>query len=288
MALSEKFTAQELDDFVAANPELKDVVNSSKTAQERRRAVRDGIDTDVATLTGLSKAGEEKTHEFVKRALSHYKTASDQAGTQLTERQQKITELERQLAQGAGDATLKAQYEALVAKETDYKTQVSTLQTKLFEKDVLLDVREGLRELRYDPTVKESVRKVMVDTATASIVGMAKLQKNADGTEQVVYVREGKTILGTDGKTPADATHILRELLTDVLDTGHQGQGGGAGRDEKGKLDDKGNVVVPDARPAEVTTKAGVMQWLVGLGVKQNTPEFDAAYTKHSQGLKLQ
>jgi hypothetical protein len=286
MALTEKFTTQELDDFITANPDMAEVINNSKPAKERRGGIRTGIDTDVAAETGLTKAGDEKTHDFVKRALKHYKTASEQAGTQLTERQQKITDLERQLAQGAGDATLKAQYEALVAKETEYKTQVTTLQTQLFEKDVLLDVRDGLRELRYDPTVKDSVRKVLVDNATKTIVGMAKLQKNADSTEQVVYVRDGKTVLDDKGQ-PADAAYILGDMLKDVLDNGHQGQGGGAGKDGKPVLDDKGNVKVPDARPADVTTKSGVMEWLLSLGVKQGTPAFDAAYTTHSQGLKL-
>lgn len=287
MALTEKFTAEELDAFVTANPEMKDIVNGSKTAQDRRRAVRDGIDTDVSTLSGLTKAGDEKTHDFVKRAIGHFKTNSEQAATQLTERQQKIAELERQLAQGAGDATLKAQYEALQGKETELKTQVSMLQSQLFEKDVLLDVREGLRDLRYDPTVKESVRKVLVDNATRSIVGMAKLQQNADKTEQVVYVENGKTKLNGNGQ-PADAAYILAEMLKDILDTGHQGQGGGAGKGGKPALDDKGNVKVPDTRPADVKTKTGVMQWLIGLGVKQNTPEFDAAYGAHTQGLPLQ
>jgi hypothetical protein len=47
-------------------------------------------------------------------------------------------------------------------------------------------------------------------------------------------------------------------------------------------------VKVPDARPATVTTKSGVIQWLLSLGVKQGTTEFDTAYGKHAQGLPLQ
>jgi hypothetical protein len=293
MALTDNTTT--LEEFTAAhgaNPALKDVaiefvktlgltpysqteldtVLGSKIG-EKTGAIHSAYDKDIFEVTGLQKPGEKKTYEFLKEVLGNNKT--------------EIASLKQQLAQGAGDATLKAQYEALQQQETQLKQDLETARTENFQKDVKLDVRDGLRELKFDATVKESVRNVLVNNATDRIIAMAKVQKNADDTTQIVYVENGKTKLN-DQNQPADAAYILSEMLKDVLDTGHQGQGAGAGRDDKRPpLDDKGNVKVPDARPANVTTKTDVMQWLIGLGVKQGTPEFDAAYGKHSQGLKL-
>ena len=300
MALTDNaLTVEEFEVAYAANPALKDVaLNIAKklgytpyTAAEFETALGTkigektselytGLDNDIFSASGIAKEGTEKTYDYAKRVIGGLKTAP-------TTLQQKITALEQQIAQGSGDATLKAQLEALQTKEGEYQQKLTAAEAKLFEKDVKLDVREGLRDLKFDTSVKDSVRKVLVDNATAQIVAMAKVQKNADTTEQIVYVRDGKTIL-TDKDVPADAAYILADMLKDVLDTGHQGAGGGAGRDDKKpELDDKGNVKVPDTRPATVTTKSGVMQWLIGLGVKQGTTEFDTAYGKHSQGLPL-
>ncbi len=298
MAISDKtFEAAELDEALAANPALKDhVIASVKklgytpyTQVEYDTALNTaigaktselytGLDNDIFSTSGVAKDGAEKTYDYAKRVIGGLKSAP-------TTLQTKITDLERQIAQGSGDATLKAQLEALQGKQTEYQEKLTAAETKLFQKDVMLDVREGQRELKYDPTVKDSVRKILVDDATAKIVAMAKVQQNADGTTQIVYVKEGKTILGADGKTPADAAFILKDSLKDVLDAGHKGAGGGA--DEKPPVDDKGNVTVPEARPADVKSKDGVNTWLLGLGVKKGTKEFDDAYRTHAQGLPL-
>jgi hypothetical protein len=285
MPIAEKFTADELDEFVTANPDMKEVINGSKVAKEKYKSIYDGLDTDLNTASGLQKAGDEKTYAFAKRVVGHYKTAAEQAATQLTERQQTIADLQQKIANGSGDATLKARLEALEAKEQEYQTKLTAAETKLFQQGVEHGLDRGLLGLKFDPTVKESVRKVLINNAKAQIVAMAKVQENADKSTQIVYVKDGKTILGADGKTPADAAYIVADMLKDVLDAGHKGAGGGA--DEKPPVDDKGNVKVPEQRPADVKTKDAVNTWLLGLGVKKGTKEFDDAYRTHAQGLPL-
>lgn len=300
MALTDNtFTEDEFKAAVAANPALRDVAIASvrhlgvtpytqaefdaalgTKIGEKTSELYTGLDNDIFAASGVAKEGTEKTYDYAKRVIGGLKTAP-------TTLQTKIAELERVIATGSGDATMKAQLEALQGKEAEYQQQLTDAQTKLFQKDVLLDVREGLRELKYDPTVKESVRKVLVDNASATIVGMAKTQKNADTSEQIVYVKDGKTLL-TDKNVPADAAYILRDMLKDVLDAGHKGAGGGAGgAGDPPVHDDKGNVQVPATRPATVKTRGDVNDWLLGLGVKKNTKEFDDAYRTHSQGLPL-
>lgn len=246
---------------------------------EKISEVHTAYDKDIFEATGLTKEGTEKSYDYMKRGFGTLKSVA-------TPLQTKIAELERQIAQGSGDATLKAQLEALQTKEAENEKKLTEAETRLFQKDVMLDVRDGQRELKYDPTVKESVRKILVDDATAKIVAMAKVQQNADGTTQIVYVKDGKTILGADAKTPADAAFILKESLKDVLDAGHSGKGGGAGSDDpEPKVDASGNVTPPATRPAEVKTRTAVREWLLKCGLKNNTKEFDTAYATHSAGL---
>lgn len=283
MPIAEKFTADELDEFVTANPDMKEVINGSKVAKEKYKSIYDGLDTDLNTASGLQKAGDEKTYAFAKRVVGHYKTAAEQAATQLTERQQTIADLQQKIANGSGDATLKARLEALETKEQEYQMKLTAAETKLFQQGVEHSLDRGLLSLKFDPTVKDSVREVLISNAKAQIVAMAKVQENADKSTQIVYVKDGKTILGADGKTPADAAYIVADMLKDVLDAGHKGAGGGA--DEKPPIDDKGNVKVPEQRPVDVKTKQGVNDWLLSLGVKKNTKEFDDAYRTHTQGL---
>lgn len=298
MALTDNtFTEDEFKAAVAANPALRDVAIASvrhlgvtpytqaefeaalgTKIGEKTSELYTGLDNDIFGASGIAKEGTEKTYDYAKRVIGGLKTAP-------TTLQTKIAELERVIATGSGDATMKAQLEALQAKETEYQTKLTDAEEKLFKKDVMLDVRDGQRELKYDPTVKESVRKVLVDNATATIISMAKVQKNADGSEQIVYVENGKTKL--NGNVPADAAYLLKDMLKDVLDTGHQGKGGGAGDAGDPPVDANGNVQVPATRPATVKTKADVNDWLLGLGVKKNTKEFDDAYRTHSTGLPL-
>jgi hypothetical protein len=298
MALTDNtFTEDEFKAAVAANPALRDVAIASvrhlgvtpytpaefeaalgTKIGEKTSELYTGLDNDIFSASGVAKEGTEKTYDYAKRVIGGLKTAP-------TALQTKIAELERVIATGSGDATMKAQLEALQTKETEYQSKLTEAEEKLFKKDVMLDVRDGQRELKYDPTVKESVRKVLVDNATATIIGMAKVQKNADGSEQIVYVENGKTKL--NGNVPADAAFLLKDMLKDVLDTGHQGKGGGAGDAGDPPVDDKGNVQVPATRPATVKSRADVNDWLLGLGVKKGTKEFDDAYRTHSTGLPL-
>ncbi|TPG66074.1 hypothetical protein EAH73_11940 [Hymenobacter nivis] len=298
MAISDKtFEAAELDDALTANPALKEHVLASikklgytpyTTTEfdaaigtkigEKTSELYTGLDNDIFSASGIAKEGTEKTYDYAKRVIGGLKSAP-------TALQTEIADLKRTIANGSGDATMKAQLEALQTKEAETAQKLEDAGTKLFQKDVLLDVREGLRDLKYDPNVKESVRKVLVDSATAAIVGRAKVQKNADNTEQIVYVQEGKTML-TDKNVPADAAYILRDMLKDVLDAGHQGAGGGAGRDDKApEVDASGNVKAPTARPADKKTRDAVRLWLLELGLKQGTAAFSEAYATHSKGL---
>ena len=296
MAITDNtFTPEELTAAVAANPALQahlvGAVKSAnyvvRTADEetsfigtKTKEIYDGLDKDLFDASGIAKEPTEKTYDFGKRVVKTLKEAT-------TPLQTKITELETAIANGNGDATMRAQLEQLQQKEQTWQQEQQKLQQQLQEKDVRLAIREGLRDLKYDASVKDSIRKTMVDAATSRLMSLARIQKNADDSETVVFVRDGKTLLNKDGQ-PADAAYLLGEELKDVLDNGQQGQGGGAGPQggTGGQGGSKGGTL-PAARPATVNTQRKVIDWLKEHALVPNTKEYDEAFDKFSEGLPI-
>lgn len=300
MAITDNtFTPEEVDAAVAANPALKEhLVGAVKklgytpyTSQEYEKAIGDktkeiydGLDRDIFDTSGIAKNPTEKTYDFAKRVIGGLKTSVTEATTPL---QQKILDLEKQIKDGNGNETLKAQLEALQKKEETYQNDIKDRDTKLFQKDVMLDIRDGMREVKLNTALPKSILDLAVDHATKSIVGMAAAQKNADGTESVVYIRDGKVALNKDNQ-PATASDLLSDLLKDVVETGQQGAGGGAGQGGTGGTG-TGNKAkaLPATLPSTVKTVGQLMDFLKEYGLAEGSTEYDAAYDKFSGGLSL-
>ncbi|WP_426491077.1 hypothetical protein [Hymenobacter sp. 102] len=297
MAITDNtFTPEELTAAVAANPALQahlvGAVKTSghivRTADEenafigtKTKEIHDRYDQDVFDTSGIARNPTEKSYDYTKRVIGGLKTSVTEATTPL---QTKIAELEKQIKDGNGNETLVTQLEALQAKETKYQEQLTEKDTALFQKDVKLDIRDGIRNIKFDPTVKESVVKVLVDNATTAIINMAKQQQNADGSTSVVYIRDGKTLLN-DKNQPADAAYILADMLKDVVDAGHQGTGGGAGPSGNPPANRPGTV--PNSIPATVKNQSQLIIHLKELGLKEGSKEFDDAFDKFSANLPL-
>jgi len=292
------FTLEEIDAAVATNPQLKDHLVGSikklgytpytqpeyeaavgKVIGEKTKEIYDNFDRDIAEATGFKKEGTEKTYDFNKRVLATLKKDA-------TDRQTKIADLEKSIAEGSGNATMQAQLADLQKKEADYQKTITDKDTQLFQKDVKLDIRDGLRDLTFDPSVKDSVKKVMINNATDQILAMATTEKDAAGKESIRYVRNGEVVLHKG--QPATAADLLTEQLADLLDAGHQGQGGGSkGDPTPPRVGPDGKVIVPAARPATLKNQGDVLDWLIKLGVPQNTDEFDKAFDTHAKGLPM-
>ena len=292
MAITDNtFTPEEVDAAVAANPALKEHLVGAVTklgykpytTQEYEKAIGDktkeiydGLDKDIFDTSGIAKNPTEKTYDFAKRVIGGLKTSVTEATTPL---QTKIADLEKQIKDGNGNETLKAQLEALQKKEEAYQNDIKDRDTKLFQKDVMLDIRDGMREVKLNIALPKSILDLAVDHATKSIVGMAAAQKNADGTESVVYIRDGKVALNKDNQ-PATASDLLADLLKDVVDAGQGGAGGGAGGQggAGGAGGQGGRKATPTSLPATVKTQAQLMDYLKEFGLADGTDEYDKAW----------
>ena len=298
MALTDNtFTVEEFQAAVAANPALKDVAVASVkhlgltpyTQQEYQTAVTTEVDKQIGTkigevhtaydkdileLTGETKVGTEKTYDYLKRAV----------GGALTARQTKIADLEKAIADGSTDPTLKAQLLELQTKAADWKQKEKTYGTTLFEKDVLLDLRLGQVGIKLNDALPMSLQALALENAEKKVLGMAK-QQTVEGVTSIVYMKNGVVAL-KDG-VAATAGDLLREELKDVLDQGQGGAGGGAGGGQGGAGGKGGKVNVPDTLPATVKSQSQLIDYLLQLGVADGTDEFDAAFDKLSKGLPI-
>lgn len=298
MALTDNtFTVEEFQAAVAANPALKDVAVASVkhlgltpySQQEFQTAltgevdkqigakineVHTAYDKDILELTGETKGGTEKTYDYLKRAV----------GGVLTARQTKIGDLEKAIADGSTDPTLKAQLADLQTKEAAWKEKEKTYGTTLFEKDVLLDLRLGQVGIKLNEALPKSLQALALENAEKKVLGMAKAQ-TVDGVTSIVYMKNGQVAL-TNG-VASTAGDLLREELKDVLDAGQQGQGGGAGGGQGGGGGKGGKVTVPDMLPADVKNQSQLIDYLLKLGVPNESDEFDAAFEKLSKGLPI-
>jgi hypothetical protein len=291
------FTAEEFQAAYAKNPALKDVAIASVkhlgltpySQQEYQTAVgaevdkqigakisevHSAYDKDILELTGETKGGTEKSYEYLKRAV----------GGVLTTRQTKIADLEKAIAEGSTDPTLKAQLADLQTKEAAWKEKEKTYGTTLFEKDVLLDLRLGQVGIKLNEALPKSLQQLALENAEKKVLGMAKAQ-TVEGKTSIVYMKNGEVVL-KDG-VAATAGDLLREELKDVLDQGQGGAGGGAGGGQGGGGGKGGKVTVPDALPATVKTQSQLIDYLLQLGVADGTDDFDAAFDKLSKGLPI-
>ena len=300
MALTDNtFTVEEFQAAVAANPALKDVAVASvkhlgltpysqtefqtalttevdKQIGAKIGEVHTAYDKDILELTGEAKGGTEKTYDYLKRAV----------GGALTSRQTKIADLEKAIADGNVDPTLKAQLAELQQKESAWKEKEKTYGTTLFEKDVLLDLRLGQVGLKLNDALPKSLQALALENAEKKVLAMAK-QQTVDGVTSIVYMKNG-TVALKDG-VAATAGDLLREELKDVLDNGQQGQGGGAGGNggAGGTGGKGGKITVPDAVPIDVKNQGQLIDYLLKLGLADGTDEFDAAFDKLSKGLPM-
>lgn len=300
MAITDNaFTAAEVQAAVTANPALlaelktglqplghhaisKDdyttFLETERTniASAKTKEIYDKLDADVLSVSGLAKATpDEKTYDYVKRVLGDYKTNGTTAAD-------KIKALEKQIADGNGDAAMKAQLEALKSEVNDYKTKKEPeWQQKLFAKDVEVQFQLGLRDVKLKADIPESLQKLAMDNAKAQLVTMAK----ADANGRLYFVdKDGKAIL--DGVNPASASFVLATLIPDLIDTGKQQPGGGS-QPPAGPATQTG-VKNADGKDIEIPGNIGSLQelheFLCSQGLSQNSKEFKELYGKYSVG----
>lgn len=292
MAITDNsFTAAEIGAALTANPALLKEVQTAFTPLghhaiakdeynaflERERGTLAGgitskiynqIDEDVKAVSGVDKTDpQEKTYDYLKRAISHLKGGSDTL-------QKEISDLKEKIAKGDGNQALKDQLAALQAQSKKFQEEVEPgYKQQLFKKDVQLQYELGMRGIKLKSDVPESIMKPFLKTIQEQLITMSK----ADANGNIYYVdKDGKAIL--DGVNPASSEYVLKSLLGDLVDTGKQQSGGGSQQPTGGR---KSGVKNADGVEIEVPDNLGSQEELTDYLLKQGL----ASHTKEHVDL---
>lgn len=209
-------------------------------------ALHGQYDADILSITGVAKTDGEKSYDYLKRVLNDNKTKIDSSKTlaaQLKTSQDKVTELEKKIADGAADEQVKQQLK-------DARHQVTQLQTQLTQKTTELDTAKKDYEqkekdlqvgfaftsatagLKFKADVSEPVKKILLAAAKDEILAKGTpdfIDDGQGGKKLVLRDAAGNTLNNPKNNlNPYTLEELVMETsLKDVIDTGKQQPGGG-------------------------------------------------------------
>lgn len=209
-------------------------------------ALHGQYDSDILSISGISKTDGEKTYDYLKRVLNDYKTKLDGTKTlsaQLEAQKKKVTELETKLAAGGSDEAIKQQLK-------DARHQVTQLQTQLTAKTGELDKAKKDYEqkekdlqvgfaftnatagIKFKADVSEPVKKILLAAAKDEILAKGTpdfIDDGNGGKKLVLRDAAGNTLNNPKNNlNPYTIEELVMETsLKDVIDTGKQQPGGG-------------------------------------------------------------
>lgn len=255
-----------------------------------------GLDTDIATASGIEKNGAEKTYDFAKRVIGELKTQAGTA-TELTKQVADLTKekarLEKVIADGGGDAETKKQLTqakadlASITKSfTDLQTQYDNAKTEhekaIFGMRLDGELEKSVGGLKFKAGLPEAVTSVIMANAKEKIKGMApEYIDDGKGGKILAFKDATGAIMRNpaNGLNPFTASELLTKELSDmgVLETGKKtsgaGSNGGQGGGDETIIDLTGAKTQNDAD--DIITKA-----LLAQGLTKGSAAFQEAKTK--------
>lgn len=150
-------------------------------------ALHGQYDTDIFSITGIKKNDGEKSYDYAKRVLNEYKTkagSTQDLQQKLDAANKKVTDLEKKIESGEGDAALRQQLK-------DTKAQVSQLQSQLQTKETEFNTKK--KEL------EDNIKNVHIDYAFQAAVSGLKFKSGITDNVQNVLLKSAKTEVLTKG-----------------------------------------------------------------------------------------
>lgn len=211
-------------------------------------ALHGQYDNDILSISGIAKNSGEKTYDYLKRVLTSNKQSLETLAStkqELATAKAKVTSLEKKIAEGAQDETLKQQLKDAKTQVTQLQTQITTkqkefdaekqkLQQQLQSTHIDYAFAEATSGLKFKAGITEGVQKTLLNAAKAEVLskGTPEFQKNADGTSTLVFRGADGNILNNakNNLNPYTFSELIMETsIKDVIDTGRTQPGGGTG-----------------------------------------------------------
>ncbi len=203
------------------------------------------LDEKIASALGVAHNGNEKTTDFLQRAVQEYTSKFadyDTLKTSVADLTKEKERLEKQIEEGAGDKELKTKYGQIVAELAATKQSFNDLQTKydkaendhkaaLVGLEIDRDLKDALATLKTKAGMPEVAVKALIDNAIAAVKGMRPEYQDVEGKRTLVFRDEnGATMNNPENQLkPFTAGELLSKQLKSlgILDEGRQASGGG-------------------------------------------------------------
>ena len=255
------------------------------------------LDTTIDTSTGIARNGDEKTYNYLERAIKELKggmpNVDDMKGKIKTLTEEK-TRLEALISEGSKDtetakllnqakAELKSTKDLYIGLQTKFEEQAKTHKTELFGLRVENELTNVLNGLKFKAEIPANVTKTFVNAAISKVKGLnPDYVDDVNGGKRLVFRdSNGVAISNPTNLAPYTAAELLGNELKDIIaikgakGTGTQVDGGGSNND---------TVTIGNARTQQeamtIISKSLCAQGLTA-GSKEYQTKLDAAWAEN-------
>lgn len=255
------------------------------------------LDTTIDTSTGIARKGDEKTYNYLERAIKELKgsmpNVDEMKGKIKTLTDEKIR-LEALIAEGSKDtetaqllnqakAELKSTKDLYLGLQTKFDEQAKTHKSELFGLRVENELNNALNGLKFKAEIPANVTKTFVNAAISKVKGLnPDYVDDVNGGKRLVFRdANGVAISNPTNLAPYTAAELLGNELKDIIaikgakGTGTQVDGGGSNND---------TVTIGNARTQQeamtIISKSLCAQGLTA-GSKEFQTKLDAAWAEN-------
>ena len=257
-------------------------------------ALHGQYDTDIFSITGIKKNDGEKSYDYAKRVLNEYKAkagSTQDLQQKLDAANKKVTDLEKKIESGEGDAALRQQLKdtkaqvsqlqsQLQTKETEFNTQKKELEDNIKNVHIDYAFQAAVSGLKFKSGITDNVQNVLLKSAKAEVLtkGTPDFIDDGQGGKKLVLRGQDGNILNNpkNNLNPYTLQELILETsLKDVIDTGRQQIGGGTGG-QGGQGGQGGSGVTLDLSSvkSQVEADKAIETYLLHTGLTRDSQEF--------------
>lgn len=257
-------------------------------------ALHGQYDTDIFSITGIKKNDGEKSYDYAKRVLNEYKTkagSTQDLQQKLDAANKKVTDLEKKIESGEGDAALRQQLKdtkaqvsqlqsQLQTKETEFNTKKKELEDNIKNVHIDYAFQAAVSGLKFKSGITGNVQNVLLKSAKAEVLtkGTPDFIDDGQGGKKLVLRGQDGNILNNpkNNLNPYTLQELILETsLKDVIDTGRQQIGGGTGG-QGGQGGQGGSGVTLDLSSvkSQVEADKAIEAHLLANGLTRDSQEF--------------
>ena len=257
-------------------------------------ALHGQYDTDIFSITGIKKNDGEKSYDYAKRVLNEYKTkagSTQDLQQKLDAANKKVTDLEKKIESGEGDAALRQQLKdtkaqvsqlqsQLQTKETEFNTKKKELEDNIKNVHIDYAFQAAVSGLKFKSGITDNVQNVLLKSAKAEVLtkGTPDFIDDGQGGKKLVLRGQDGNILNNpkNNLNPYTLQELILETsLKDVIDTGRQQTGGGTGG-QGGQGGQGGSGVTLDLSSikSQVEADKAIETYLLHTGLTRDSQEF--------------